>query len=232
MPPVSPGLVPPLLPSRTQHIMLKIDHLLWAVPDLHAGIAYFEQLTGIEAAEGGSHPGRGTRNALLSFGNGQYIELLGPDPEQDVDNLPNDFGRAIKSLPSAGLFTFAMGCIDMTALAASAQALALPFRGPVASSRQQPDGTTIHWRVCHTDGTPFGRYLPFYIDWLETPHPSVTVPGGLQLLDFDVMHPQGDELAALYQRMGVGVRVRRGDRPGMRAVIQAGGKEIILSSVG
>ena len=54
----------------------------------------------------------------------------------------------------------------------------------------------------------------------------------LQLVDFDVVHPQGDELAALYEGLNVGVRVRRGDRPGMRAVIQAGGKEIILSSVG
>lgn len=210
--------------------MLKIDHLLWAVPDLRAGIDYFEELTGVRPVEGGSHPGKGTRNALLSFGGGQYIELLGPDPEQDLATVSGGFVQDITARPGPGLLTFAMHCTDMTALAAAAAKAGLPFQGPFDSSRAQPDGTKIHWTLSHTTGSAFGLYLPFYIDWLDTKHPSVTVPGGLELLDFEVVHPQATELAALYETLGVGVRVRRGDRPGMRALIQAGGTEVVLSS--
>lgn len=210
--------------------MLNIDHLLWAVPDLHAGMDFFEELTGVRPVEGGSHPGRGTRNALLSFGDGRYIELLGPDPAQDPATVSGGFLEDIQARSGPGLLTFAMQCTDMDRLEAAAATAGLPFQGPFDSSRAQPDGTEIHWRLSHTTGSPFGLYLPFYIDWLDTKHPSVTVPGGLTLLDFEVVHPQANELNAYYQALDVGVRVRRGDRPGMRALIKAGATEVVLSS--
>lgn len=210
--------------------MLNIDHLLWAVPDLHAGMDFFEELTGVRPVEGGSHPGRGTRNALLSFGDGRYIELLGPDPAQDPATVSGGFIEDIQARSGPGLLTFAMQCTDMDRLATAAAKASLPFQGPFDSSRAQPDGTEIHWRLSHTSGSPFGLYLPFYIDWLDTRHPSVTVPGGLALIDFEVVHPQAAELNAYYEALDVGVRVRRGDRPGMRALIQAGGTEVVLSS--
>jgi hypothetical protein len=53
--------------------MAAIDHLMWAVPDLVAGVDRLESLTGVRAASGGAHPGMGTANALLGLGPGVYL---------------------------------------------------------------------------------------------------------------------------------------------------------------
>jgi hypothetical protein len=52
-----------------------LDHILLGCSDLDRGMAFVEKHTGIPAAFGGVHPGRGTRNALLSLGEPTHMEL-------------------------------------------------------------------------------------------------------------------------------------------------------------
>lgn len=47
-------------------LLSRVDHLLYATPDLNRGVEEIEKLIGVRATEGGQHPGRGTRNALPS----------------------------------------------------------------------------------------------------------------------------------------------------------------------
>ena len=101
-----------------------LDHLLLGAPDLERGIEWVERLTGVRAVVGGSHPGRGTRNALLSLGARQYVEIIAPDPAQSGSTPTLD----LKALPEPRLVNWAAATADIDALARARAQRARPGR--------------------------------------------------------------------------------------------------------
>jgi glyoxalase-like protein len=196
-----------------------VDHLLLGAPDLDDGIAWLEARAGVTAARGGAHPGRGTRNALAALGGRQYLEIIAPDPAQDVFEFPID----LHALGEPRLVTWAAAAADVDAVAAGARAGGLAVAGPRDGSRRTSAGSMLRWRsVAIAAGLSDGGAdpVPFFIQWAEgTPHPSIDAPAGLRLVAMSLRHPNAAALGDALARLGIGAAVEPADAPGLGATL-------------
>lgn len=196
--------------------MITIDHILFSSPDLDEGARLIEGLTGVRPAAGGSHPGFGTRNQLLSLGDDVYFEIISPDPAQSLDG--NRGGR-IAAQSGSGMLTFAVQCDDLPALRAAALKAGVEVDEPVAMTRTRPDGVVLSWSILNLRDSRFPDAVPFAIDWGRTEHPSGSTPKGCGLKSFVALHPDPAGLQGLYDALGIPVRVERASCAGFMAVL-------------
>jgi len=199
--------------------MAVIDHLVYAVADLTAGIDWFEQQTGIRPAVGGAHVGLGTHNALVSFGE-CYLEIIAPDPGQPDPDMPRPFG--IDGRDGPGLVGFAVRPTDGETIGDLVdRCLDAGYdTGPISDlSRQTPNGDLLAWALTF----PSSPTLPFIIDWGDTPLPSTTQPGGVKLEHFAVNHPMPFEVLGPLAALGLDIDVLAAERGALSATITGPG---------
>ena len=203
-----------------------LDHILLGCSDLERGIAFVEERTGVRAAFGGVHPGRGTQNALLSLGERHYLEIIAPDPKQ-AGSTPM---RDLRDLTEPRLIGWAAHPGNIKLLAAKLVRSGIVAEGPTPGSRKRPDGSTLHWETLTLQDDARGL-LPFFIEWsADSMHPSVDSPKGCQLADFGAVSPSPETLAAKFQQLGVEMRVNRGDKAQLRAHFSGPKGEFEVSS--
>tara|TARA_B100000676_G_scaffold43849_1_gene42133 strand:- start:63 stop:710 length:648 start_codon:yes stop_codon:yes gene_type:complete len=187
---------------------MQIDHFMYAVSSLDEGVAWAASVFDAEPAAGGAHVGLGTRNALLSLGH-TYLELIAPDPEQDIAGTQ---GERFAALAAPGLVTWAARG-DLGAAAQTLQAEGIRASGPHRTQRATPDGGLPIWDLLFHGSEELGGLLPFCIDWLECPHPSGVNPVGGQLEDVTLALPDPAPLRSALTALGVdGVEVCEGER--------------------
>jgi hypothetical protein len=197
-------------------LLAHVDHLVYATPDVDATVDALERLTGVRATPGGPHPGRGTRNGLLSLGGASYLEVLGPDEEQPAPAGPRWMG--IDTLDAPRLVTWAARVDDFDRVAEQARALGL---GPVAAgSRRRPDGVLLAWRFTDPRVVVADGVVPFLIDWGTSPHPSATSARGLSLAGLRAEHPDTGRVRAALARLGLPLPVEQGPAPALVAMLE------------
>lgn len=182
--------------------MAVIDHLVYFVPRLDTAIDWLEDELGVRPAIGGSHPGMGTHNALVSLGD-CYLEVISVDPAQPDPIGPRPFG--IDSLTEPKLITFAVRPSDGETLddVAAAMRSAGHDPGPAAAmSRRTPDGDELQWTLTLPTLVADG-FVPFVIDWGTTPNPASTAPGGIRLFDLMGTTPDHEFANAVLDAIGL-----------------------------
>lgn len=185
-----------------------LDHILLGVRDLDEGISFIEKKSGVQAIVGGSHPGAGTRNALLSLGTERYLEIIAPDPQQN--SSPSALHKGLSELASPALISWAVHTRDITGDANHLRKAGIAFDGPLDGSRKRPDGLLLQWKTLRLKDDREGT-LPFFIQWGQnTPHPSVDAPPGCRLTSFTIASPNPAELRDAFGKMGVSVNVLPG----------------------
>jgi hypothetical protein len=213
-------------PSGSTEFLLKVDHLVYATPDLNRGVEEIEKLLGVRASPGGQHPGRGTSNALLALGPAAYLEIIAPDPEQPSPKTSRPFG--IDGLRESRLVTWAAKGDDLEQLRLEAARRGVQLGEVMAGSRQQPDGLLLSWRFTNPSMVLADGIVPFFIYWGQSPHPARTAAGGLSLIDLRAEHPDAELVQQLLHQLGLNLPVQRGSRPALVAVINGPGGRVEL----
>ncbi|UBU08333.1 VOC family protein [Nonomuraea gerenzanensis] len=193
----------------------QLDHLVYAVPDLAAGVAAFAELTGITPVRGGSHPG-GTANHLIRFGPSSYLEIIGPDPEAGA--RPRAFG--LETLTEPRLAAWAVrpgGDLDKAVRLARERGYDPGDVQPL--SRRTPGGELLEWRLTRREDPAEVRLVPFLIDWGGTRHPADSDLPLASLISFSATHPDPGALQRDLAALGVRLDVAAGPEPSLRAVI-------------
>jgi catechol 2,3-dioxygenase-like lactoylglutathione lyase family enzyme len=223
-----------LFSAQEERAPAVLDHILLGCSDLDRGIAFVEKHTGIPAAFGGVHPGRGTRNALLSLGEPsraelnprRYLEIIAPDPEQP--GAPDHYG--LLKLTEPRLVGWAAHPGDLNQFATRLRNQDIAFDGPNPGSRKRGDGLLLEWKTLNLKDD-LGGLLPFFIEWSAgTSHPSVDAPRGCHLVRFELLTPDPEKLRSAAAAMGLAVEIAKSAKLQLRATISRRGRKLVLTS--
>src|SRR5262245_2309853 len=189
----------------------RIDHLVYATPDLQLGIDAIEKQLGVKATPGGQHPGLGTRNALVALGPTSYLEIIGPDPEQPKPSGPRRFG--IDDLKAPRIVRWVVKSNELPAVEEKAAKAGVKL-GPIASgSRKRPDGVVLSWRYTDPAVVVADGLVPFFIDWGTSPHPSLTAAKGTTLTQLRAEHPDAPRVQKILDALGLDLKVSQASAP-------------------
>ena len=196
-----------------------VDHLLLGIGDLDRGIAWVAERTGVRAVIGGSHPGRGTRNALVSLGPLQYLEIIAPDPAQTAFNFQID----LRPLKEPRVINWAARTTDIDDVARRAKAAGRQALGPADGSRARPDGKLMKWRslgIASDLAAGAIQPIPFFIQWSAgTVHPSEDSPKGCTLSGFRILHPSAAAVRDVLMSLGIDADVGQDSEATIRATV-------------
>src|SRR5262245_12783795 len=202
------------------------DHLIFGASDLERAIGWFETATGVKPVIGGVHPGRGTRNALVSLGGGTYLEILAPDPAQEDVSLKYD----LRSLTSPQLVHWVAVAKDVNLVAEKARSAGLNPVGPRDGSRARPDGRMLKWSSLDVVNNERVTLIPFFIKWdPDSPHPSQDSPTGCQLQSIEMECPNPASVISTLETFGIKAEVKRAKEARLRATLKTPDGKVELS---
>jgi hypothetical protein len=214
--------------SSANSVGARLDHLVYAVPDLAAGVREFTAATGIRPTAGGRHVGRGTANYLVGLGNNAYLEIIGPDPDEPAPPERLTFG--IERLTSSQLITWAVAVTDIDTTIARSRAHGYDPGDATTMSRRTADGELLQWRLTPDTVRDRGGVVPFLIDWGVSIHPTSRSLPSVGLESLRAISPQPDLTRRQLGALEVDLVIEEGPVAQLQARLRLPGREAILVS--
>lgn len=145
-----------------QHMTTGIDHVIILVEDLDRGVEQYRKL-GFTVSPGGKHP-RYTHNALITFADGSYLELIAFH-EHPASTEPHEGHRWYKHVgKGGGIIDFALAAPNLDALVADADARGFTHGAATPGARKRTDDVEIAWKSAMASGEGNVGALPFLIE--------------------------------------------------------------------
>ena len=180
---------------------MTLDHLVLAVPDLTSATAAFAKTHGVTPATGGTHPGRGTHNALLGLTGGAYLELVAAHPSEP--HGPDGRWMGVDLVTAPTLTRWAVRDVDVGAFAKTLHTAGHPALATLAEGRRRtPAGQLLRWRMTEPQPAPAVQTVPFALDWSDSEaHPADSLPPALTLQGLRLGHPNPARLRATFDAL-------------------------------
>ena len=205
--------------SGVNHLLTRLDHLVYATPDLQLGIDAIEKQLGVKATAGGQHPGLGTRNALVALGATSYLENIGPDLEQPKPSGPRRFG--IDDLRAPKIVRWVVKSNDLDGISSRAAKGNVNLGALASGSRKRPDGVLLAWRYTDPAVVVADGLVPFVIDWGTSPHPALTAARGATLVQLRAEHPDAPRVRTMLEALGLDLQVSQASASAIIATIDS-----------
>jgi hypothetical protein len=205
--------------TAARPLLMRLDHLVYATPDLNLGIDTIERLLGVKATPGGQHRGLGTRNALVALGPSSYLEIIGPDPEQPKPAGRRRFG--IDELKAPRIVRWVVKGTELEKLVSMAADRGVQLGMVIPGSRRRPDGVVLSWRYTDPNTAVADGLVPFFIDWGTSPHPSATAARGATVVQVRAEHPDTARTQTMLDALGLDLKVQKGSAPAIIATIDS-----------
>lgn len=190
---------------RAAALEIRVDHLVYATPDLAMTVAQIAEEWGISPTPGGRHDGRGTANELLALGGGAYLEIIGPDPAQPEPAMPRPFG--VDGITEPQLVTWAAAVPDLDLWLEWCAARKIDPGPGFDMQRTTPAGDVLRWRLTMPPEEGSGL-IPFLIEWPgETP--AATSATGVELFGLSFHYPD-QRVAARFREYALPYAVETG----------------------
>jgi len=194
-----------------------IDHIIVGTSDLVAAVTEIERITGVRPVLGGTHPGHGTRNALMSIGPMTYLELLAPNPDAPIASKEIASLKALRRMTPIG---WAVSSVHLPSVPNEPHSSNLSVTKPEPGSRLLPDGSVLHWSTFRY-AEPASPNAPFFIQWNNISlHPSRTSPKGCRLLSLHIGDPRAADLRSALDPLKLPVEIERANAHAIRLRIR------------
>ena len=204
--------------QTSQSRLTRIDHLVYATPDLARGASEIEALTGVRASPGGQHLAWGTHNCLLALRcrtpTSRSSLQIPLSPSRQECGLSVSTAYVTHGL-SLGLLVVPVSKHFTRAVARRGVILGELFSG----SRVLSDGANLAWQMTSPFSLLEGGLIPFFIDWGDSPHPAASASAGLSLIELRAEHPTPRVLAHTFEVLGVSIPIRQAPKASLVATI-------------